>query len=193
MAIRINPPLDQSMCVGSQVPFLMRSISIDPRSDDAELDDRFWPIGDKRTDWNTGMVVEMGYRCPDWIEGEVARVLHSEEESPGDSTRLSESVRSSMDPSRKIEFLILARRGSWTCQVFWRRLRVCSCVYFRRLAQWNYPTKVDCEHSDHRARSLFRRALSTECGAPGTRFSKSVSREDPEHRMEPSTEGTICR
>src|ERR1700723_224383 len=31
-----------------------------------------------------------------------------------------------MDPSRKIESLILTRSGSWTCQVPWRRFRECS-------------------------------------------------------------------
>jgi hypothetical protein len=85
----------------------MRSIYIDSRSDDAELDNRFWKIGDEWREWNTGMVVDMAYRCPNWIEGEVARLLHSEEESLRYNTRLWESVRSSTDHSRKIEFLIL--------------------------------------------------------------------------------------
>ena len=35
-------------------------------------------IGGEWTEWNTGMV-DMRYRCPDWIEGEVAGFLHSEE------------------------------------------------------------------------------------------------------------------
>ena len=76
----------------------MRSIGIDPRS--ALILDRMMQnsttdsgkIGGEWREWNTGMVVDMAYRCPALIEGEVARVLRSEEESCRYGPRLWESV-----------------------------------------------------------------------------------------------------
>jgi predicted nucleotidyltransferase len=63
--------LDLYIYVHSEVPFVKRSMFIDPRSDDAELDNRIWETGDEWTDRSTGMVVDMMYRSPDWIEGEL--------------------------------------------------------------------------------------------------------------------------
>ena len=57
--------LDLYIYVHSEVPFVKRSMFIDPRSDDAELDNRIWEIGDEWTDRSTGMVVDMMYRSPD--------------------------------------------------------------------------------------------------------------------------------
>jgi hypothetical protein len=68
---------------------------IDPRSDDAELDNRIWETGDQWTDRDTGIEVDMTYRYPDWIETELARILDSHEASLGYSTCLWENVCSS--------------------------------------------------------------------------------------------------
>jgi hypothetical protein len=87
--------LDRYIYVHSEVSFVKRSMFIDPRSDDATLDNRIWETGDEWTDRSTGMVVDLMYRSPDWIEGELARVLDSHEASLGYSTSLWESVRSS--------------------------------------------------------------------------------------------------
>ena len=87
--------LDLYIYVHSEVPFVKRSMLIDPRSDDAELDNRIWETGDEWTDRSTGLVVDMMYRSPDWIERELARVLDSHEASLGYSTCLWENVRSS--------------------------------------------------------------------------------------------------
>jgi hypothetical protein len=87
--------LDLYIYVNAEVPLERRYILIDPRSDDAELDNRIWETGDEWTDRRTGMVVDMMYRSPDWIEGELARVLDSREASLGYSTCLWENVRSS--------------------------------------------------------------------------------------------------
>ena len=87
--------LDLYIYVHSEVPFVKRSTLIDPRSDDAELDNRIWEIGDQWTDRDTGMEVDMTYRSPDWIERELARILDSHEASLGYSTCLWENVCSS--------------------------------------------------------------------------------------------------
>jgi hypothetical protein len=49
---------------------------------------------------------------------------------------------SSMDPSRKIEFLILARRGSWTYQVPWRLFQVSSEMTSLRLSPPAHAMKL---------------------------------------------------
>jgi hypothetical protein len=87
--------LDLYIYVHSEVPFVKRAMLIDPRSEDAELDNRTWETGDEWTDRRTCMVVDMMYRSPDWIEKELARVLDSHEASLGYSTCLWENVRSS--------------------------------------------------------------------------------------------------
>jgi hypothetical protein len=87
--------LDLYIYVHSEVPFVKRSMLIDLRSDNAELDNRIWEVGDEWTDSSTGMVVDMMYRSPDWIERELARVLDSHEASLGCSTCHWENVRSS--------------------------------------------------------------------------------------------------
>jgi predicted nucleotidyltransferase len=87
--------LDLYIYVHSEVPFVKRSMLIDLRSDNAELDNRIWEVGDEWTDSSTGMVIDMMYRSPDWIERELARVLDSHEASLGCSTCYWENVRSS--------------------------------------------------------------------------------------------------
>ena len=87
--------LDLYIYVHSEVPFVKRSTLIDPRSDDAELDNRIWEVGDQWTDRDMGMEVDLTYRSPDWIERELARILDSHEASLGYSTCLWENVCSS--------------------------------------------------------------------------------------------------
>jgi hypothetical protein len=87
--------LDLYLYVSAEVPLETRSAFIDPRSDDAELDNRICETGDEWTDRCTGIVVDMMYRSLHWIEGELARVLDAHQASLGYSTALWENVRSS--------------------------------------------------------------------------------------------------
>jgi hypothetical protein len=53
-----------------------------------ELDNRFWETGDKWAEAATGFGVDVMYRDPRWIEGELARVLDRCEASLGYTTCL---------------------------------------------------------------------------------------------------------
>jgi hypothetical protein len=60
---------------------------------DVEIDNRFWETEDDWADGATGLGVEVIYRSPDWIAGELDRVLVRHEASVGYSTALWHSVR----------------------------------------------------------------------------------------------------
>jgi hypothetical protein len=65
------------------------------RSDRFEIDNRVWETGDEWTDRDSGTVVDLMYRSPEWIEGELARVLDQHQASLGYSTCLWHNVRTS--------------------------------------------------------------------------------------------------
>lgn len=65
------------------------------RSGCFEIDNRVWETGDEWTDRETGTVVDMMYRSPQWIEGELARILDRHQASLGYSTCLWHNVRTS--------------------------------------------------------------------------------------------------
>ena len=52
----------------------------------AEIDNRFWEPGDEWTDPSTGMQIDIMYRSPAWIEGQLDRVLSRHEAALGYST-----------------------------------------------------------------------------------------------------------
>jgi predicted nucleotidyltransferase len=122
--------LDLYIYVHSEVPFERRSMFIDPRSDDAELDNRIWETGDEWTDRSMGMVVDMMYRSPDWIERELARVLDSHEASLGYSTCLWENVRSSK---------VLFDRTGWYGRLKRKAARPYPAELARSIVEKNYP------------------------------------------------------
>lgn len=67
-----------------------------------EVDNRFWETEDDWGDGATGLGVEVIYRSPDWIAGELNWVLVRHEASVGYSTALWRSVRASealVDPT----------------------------------------------------------------------------------------------
>lgn len=59
----------------------------------AELDQRFWELGDAWIDGTTGLVVDVTYRSPAWTEAELDRVLDRHEASVGYSTAIWHNVR----------------------------------------------------------------------------------------------------
>jgi len=59
----------------------------------AEIDNRFWEPGDEWIDRATGLGVDVMYRSPEWIEGELNRVLQRHEPSLGYTTCLWHNVR----------------------------------------------------------------------------------------------------
>ncbi len=60
---------------------------------DAEIDNRYWETGDEWADPVTGLGLDVMYRAPSWIEGELDRVLVRHEASVGYSTALWHSIR----------------------------------------------------------------------------------------------------
>jgi hypothetical protein len=87
--------VDLYVYVDVEVPVEKRSVLILPRSDDAEIDNRVWETGDEWIDRATGIAVDMMYRSPSWMEGELARVLDRHEASLGYSTSLWHNVLTS--------------------------------------------------------------------------------------------------
>lgn len=60
-----------------------------------EIDNRFWETGDEWRDAASGTWVDMTYRSPEWVEGELARVLDRHEASTGYTTAVWHNVRTS--------------------------------------------------------------------------------------------------
>ena len=72
-------------------PVSLRAALVGP-ADRRELDQHFWEPGDAWVDGETGVQVDVMYRAPGWIEGELARVLDRHEASVGYSTALWHNV-----------------------------------------------------------------------------------------------------
>lgn len=60
-----------------------------------EIDNRFWETGDEWRDAASGLWVDIMYRSPEWIEGELARVLDRHEAWTGYTTAVWHNVRTS--------------------------------------------------------------------------------------------------
>jgi len=60
-----------------------------------EIDNRFWEPGDEWADAASGLGLDIMYRTPTWIEGELDRLLVRHEASVGYSTALWHSIRAS--------------------------------------------------------------------------------------------------
>lgn len=52
----------------------------------AEIDNRFWEPGDEWSDPSTGTHIDIMYRSPEWIEGQIERILSRHEASLGYTT-----------------------------------------------------------------------------------------------------------
>jgi predicted nucleotidyltransferase len=48
----------------------------------AEIDNRFWEPGDEWSDPSTGTHIDIMYRSPEWIEGQIERILWRHEAIP---------------------------------------------------------------------------------------------------------------
>ena len=53
---------------------------------DAEIDNRFWETGDESRDFSAGLTLDIMYRSPQWVEGQLDRVLVRHEASIGYTT-----------------------------------------------------------------------------------------------------------
>jgi Domain of unknown function (DUF4037) len=63
---------------------------------DAEVGNAFWEPGDEWADAATGVGVDVMFRSPAWVEGELARVLDRHEASVGYSTAIWHNVRTAV-------------------------------------------------------------------------------------------------
>ena len=100
LGVRIAPDADLDLYVYAErpVPLAARAeIAREFAGDDGaiELDNRFWEPGDEWRDARTGLWVDLMYRTPAWIEGELARVLDRHEASHGYTTSFWHNVRHS--------------------------------------------------------------------------------------------------
>ncbi len=70
--------------------YTTRDVPIDERrkllGEHAEIDNRFWEPGDESIDQATGARIDIMYRMPEWIEGQLDRVLLRHEASLGYTT-----------------------------------------------------------------------------------------------------------
>ena len=71
----------------------------------SRLNNRVWETGDEWTDRESGAVVDMMYRSPEWIEGELARVLDRYQAPLGLqylSVAQREDVKAALRPGRMV-------------------------------------------------------------------------------------------
>jgi predicted nucleotidyltransferase len=66
-----------------EVPFEFRRALL---GESAEIDNRFWEPGDEWSDPSTGAQIDIMYRSPEWIEGQLNRVLSCHEAALGYTT-----------------------------------------------------------------------------------------------------------
>jgi len=70
--------------------YATREVPLDERrnllGERAEIDNRFWDSGDESFDPATGARIDIMYRSPEWIEGQLDRVLSRHEASLGYTT-----------------------------------------------------------------------------------------------------------
>lgn len=88
------PDADLDLYVYAEpVPPIHLRAALAGSSERRELDHHVWETGDAWVDGATGVVVDVTYRAPGWIEGELARVLDRHEASVGYSTAIWHNVR----------------------------------------------------------------------------------------------------
>ena len=79
-----------------EIPVAHRAVIAGGNAVRAELDQRFWEPGDVWIDAGTGLTVDVMYRSPAWIEGQLDRVLVRHEASVGYSTAIWHNVRTAL-------------------------------------------------------------------------------------------------
>jgi hypothetical protein len=70
--------------------YTVREVPVDFRrtllGESAEIDNRFWEPGDEWSDPSSGTHIDIMYRSPEWIEGQIERILSRHEASLGYTT-----------------------------------------------------------------------------------------------------------
>lgn len=94
-------------------PLASRTLLPGPHAS-VELDHRFWEPGDAWIDQPSGRAIDVTYRAPGWIEGELSRVLDRHEATLGYSTAVWHNVRTAR---------VLVDPGGWFAELQ-RRARV---------------------------------------------------------------------
>jgi len=84
--------IDLYVYANAAVPVSDRRAIILRRAVRAEIDNRVWEWGDEWVERGSGTCVDVTYRSPDWIEGELDRVLRRHEASVGYTTTLWHNV-----------------------------------------------------------------------------------------------------
>lgn len=86
---------DIDLCVYADTlpPLTLREAIADAFSDRSEVGNEVFESGDEWFDRETGVQIDVIYRSPSWIEGQVARVMVRHEASVGYSTAILHNVR----------------------------------------------------------------------------------------------------
>jgi hypothetical protein len=88
-----NSDIDLYVYARQAPPVARRRELFFPRAAHLEVDNRFWENGDEWIDRETGVVVDLMYRAPEWIEAALARALDEHQCSVGYSTCLWHNIR----------------------------------------------------------------------------------------------------
>jgi len=93
--IDVDSDVDLYIYVRSEIPVPVRSAIALARSRHAEVNNRYWELGDEWVEADTGVSVDLIFRDAPWIEEQLDRVLRRHEASVGYSTCLWYNVRAS--------------------------------------------------------------------------------------------------
>jgi hypothetical protein len=90
--IDADSDIDLYVYVRSEIPVAVRAAVASARSRRAEVDNRFWELGDEWIEADTGVSVDVILRDVPWIEDQLDRVLRRHEASVGYTTCLWHNV-----------------------------------------------------------------------------------------------------
>jgi predicted nucleotidyltransferase len=86
--------IDLYVYANKPLPVAMRA-SLIANLSRAEIDNRFWEIGDEWVDPDSGFAIDVTFRSPRWVQDELDRVLVRHQASTGYTTAVWHNVRTS--------------------------------------------------------------------------------------------------
>ena len=144
--IDVDSDVDLYIYVRSEIPVPVRLAIALARSRRAEVNNRYWELGDEWVEADTGVSVDLIFRDVPWIEEQLDRVLRRHEASVGYSTCLWHNVRTSQ--------MLVDRRG-WFVRSYSRLRR---SLIQSRSAEQLWPRTIHfCARRYRRIRTSWKR------------------------------------